>query len=207
MIRRAAAILLLTLAACGGASTDEAAYVEGNVRKGVGSPASFGPDFAQLELGPTLEGSEFEVSFIDPDGDKAGGLKGYVACPAELESCADIGEEPVYTYVLEVTPKERSSTFRTATRAYGFTGTAGYDKAAARAALPGDSRLVMLCSDGVLLWAIEGGDGWRGKPVTVYWQSDQPPGDASDAYVLITNGVRSTAKAPFPTEGSTDKCQ
>jgi hypothetical protein len=72
----------------------------------------------------------------------------------------------------------------------------------------------MLCSDGVLLWAIEGGEGWRGRPVTVYWQSDQPPADigdpptdTSDAYVLITDGVRSEAKAPFPTEGSTDKCR
>lgn len=207
MMRRAAAFLLLALAACGGSSSDDDAYVEGNVRKGVGAPATFGPDFSELELGPKLEGSEFESSLIDPDGDKAGTVKGYVACAADLASCEEVGENPVYTYVLEVTPKERSSTFRTAERAYGFTGTAGYDKAAVRAALPGDSRLAMLCSDGVLLWVIEGGEGWRGRPVTVYWQSDQPPSGTSDAYVLITNGVRSTSKAPFPTEGSTDKCR
>lgn len=214
MIRRAVtAALLLALAACGSSSSDEAAYPESSGRKS-DSPTTFGPDFSELELGPKLAGSEFETSFVGPDGDKAGGLKGYVACAKGLASCDDVGEEPVYTYVLEVTPKERSSTFRTAERAYGFTGTAGYDKAAVRAALPGDSRLVMLCSDGVLLWAIEGGEGWRGRPVTVYWQSDQPPSaisgapaDASAAYVLITDGVRSEAKAPFPTEGSTDKCR
>jgi hypothetical protein len=202
----AATLLLLALAGCGSSSTEEAAYVEGNVRKGSGSPATFGPDFSELELGPTLEGSEFETSFLDPDGDKAGSLKGYVACAADLTSCDEVGEAPIYTYVLEVTPKERSSTFRTAERAYGFTGTAGYDRAAVRAALPGDSRLVMLCSDGVLLWAIEGGEGWRGRPVTVYWQSDQAPTGTSNAYVLITNGVRSEAETPFPTEGSTGKC-
>jgi hypothetical protein len=208
MIRRAAAaFLLLALAACGGSSTDEGTYVEGNVREGLGAPATFGPDFSELELGPKLAGSEFETSLLGPDGDKAGALKGYVACPADLASCDDVGENPVYTYVLEVTPKERSSTFRTNERAYGFTGTAGYDKTAVRAALPGDSRLVMLCSDGVLLWVIEGGDGWRGRLVTLYWQSDQPPSGTSDAYVLITDGVRSEAQAPFPTEGSTDKCR
>src|SRR5690606_17958498 len=52
VIRRAAALLLFALAACGGSSTDETAYVEGNVRKGAGSPATFGPDFSELELGP-----------------------------------------------------------------------------------------------------------------------------------------------------------
>ena len=205
MKRTAAALLLLALASCGDSSTDQAAYPEDSGRK-ADSPTTFGPDFTDLELGPTLEGSGFETSFIDPDGDKAGALKGYVACAAGLTSCADAGESAVYTYVLEVTPKERSSTFRTTERAYGFTGTAGYDKAAVRAALPGDSRLVMLCSDGVLLWAIEGGEGWRGRPITVYWQSDQRPAGTSDAYVLITDGVRSEAQAPFPTEGSTDKC-
>jgi len=206
MSRRLAALLLLALAACGGSSTDQAAYPEESGRKGSEGPATFGPDFTELKLGPKLEGSEFETSFLGPDGDKAGSLKGYVACAADLASCDDVGENPVYTYVLEVTPKERSSTFRTTERAYGFTGTAGYDKAAVRAALPGDSRLAMLCSDGVLLWAIEGGEGWRGKPVTLYWQSDQAPAGTSDAYVLITDGVRSQAEAPFPTEGSTDKC-
>jgi hypothetical protein len=206
MSRRSAALLLLALAACGGSSSDEATYPEGTGHRGADGPATFGPDFSELELGPRLAGSEFETSFLGPDGDKAGSLKGYVACAAGLASCDDVGEEPVYTYVLEVTPKERSSTFRTTERAYGFTGTAGYDKAAVRAALPGDSRLVMLCSDGVLLWAIQGGEGWRGKPVTVYWQSDQPPSATSKAYVLITDGVRSEAEAPFPTEGSTDKC-
>jgi hypothetical protein len=206
MSRRAAALLLLALTACGGSSQDQATYPEGTGRKDGGGPATFGPDFTELKLGPKLAGSEFETSFIGPDGDKAGALKGYVACAADLASCDDVGETPVYTYVLEVTPKARSSTFRTTERAYGFTGVAGYDKAEVRAALPGDSRLVMLCSDGVLLWAIEGGEGWRGRPVTVYWQSDQPPSGTSDAYVLITDGVRSEAQAPFPTEGSTDKC-
>jgi hypothetical protein len=207
MSRRTAALLLLALAACGGSSADEATYPEGTSRKDTDGPSTFGPDFSELELGPKLAGSEFETSFLGPDGDKAGTLKGYVACAAGLASCDAVGENPVYTYVLEVTPKARSSTFRTTERAYGFTGTAGYDKAAVRAALPGDSRLVMLCSDGVLLWAIEGGEGWRGRSVTVYWQSDQPPAGTSDAYVLVTDGVRSEAQAPFPTEGSTDKCR
>jgi hypothetical protein len=202
----AAGALLLALAACGG-SGDDAANPEGAERKGSGAPASFGPDFTELKLGPTLEGSEFETTLKGFAGAEAGRLEGYVACAEGLESCADAGENAVYTYVLELTPRDASSAFRTAERAYGFTGVAGYDKAALRTALPGDSRLTMLCSDGVLVWAIEGGEGWRGKPVTFYWQSTSPPSDTGSGYVLVTDGKRSAAAAPSPTEGSTDKCR
>jgi hypothetical protein len=205
-MRLAAAALLLVLAACGGGD-DSAANPEGTERKGSDAPATFGPDFTALKLGPTLEGSEFKTTFAGFGGSQAGRLEGYVACAEGLESCADAGEEAVYTYVLELTPRDASSAFRTAERAYGFTGVAGYDKAALRGALPGDSRITMLCSDGVLVWAIEGGEGWSGKPVRFYWQSTTPPSDDGPGYVLVTDGKRSTAKAPSPTEGSTDKCR
>ena len=205
-MRLAALLLPLALVACGGAG-DDAAYPEENGRKGSEAPASFGPDFTELKLGPKLEGSEFEATFEGFAGAQAGKLEGYVACAEGLESCADAGEDAVYTYVLELTPRDASSAFRTAERAYGFTGVAGYDKAAVRAALPGDSRLTMLCSDGVLVWAIEGGEGWSRKPVTLYWQSTSLPSEEGLGYVLVTDGKRSTAKAPSPTEGSTDKCR
>jgi hypothetical protein len=166
-----------------------------------------GPDLAELELGPRLPGSEFETSFASFEGDKMGDLAGYVACAPTLASCDEAGEDAIYTYVLTVTPKDSSSAFRTAERAYGFTGTAGYDKGSARAAMPGDSRLVTLCSDGVVVWAVEGGEGWSGKPVTVYWQSTSRPDGTGKSYVLITDGKRSDASAPAPTTGSTDKCR
>jgi hypothetical protein len=196
---------MLALAACGGGS-DDAANPEESGRKGSDAPASFGPDFTELKLGPKVEGSEFESRLIGFGGTQAGELNGYVACADGLESCADAGENAVYTYVLELTPRDASSAFRTAERAYGFTGVAGYDKAAVRAALPGDSRLTMLCSDGVLVWAIEGGEGWSRKPVTLYWQSTSLPVEDGPGYVLVSDGKRSAAKAPSPTEGSTDKC-
>jgi hypothetical protein len=205
-MKRSAALLLLALAGCGGEPSDQVAY-QGNERKDAETPASFGPDFAELKLGPKIEGSEFEARFNSPSGGRTGTLKGYIACAAELTACDEAGENAVYTYVLEVTPREASSAFRTNERAYGFTGVAGYDKAQARGAIPGDSRLVTLCSDGVLVWAIDGGEGWSRTPITLYWQSTSLPSDTSKSYVLITDGVRSTATAPFPTEGSTDKCR
>lgn len=204
-MKRYAVALLLVLTACGGGGNEDTP--DPNGRPNPDTPASYGPDFAELKLGPTLEGSEFEVRFTSPSGGRTGTLEGYVACAPELTSCDEAGEGAVYTYVLEVTPREASSAFRTNERAYGFTGVAGFDKAEARAAIPGDSRLVTLCSDGVLVWAIEGGEGWRRAPVTVYWQSTSAPGEPSKSYVLITDGVRAQASAPFPTEGSTDKCR
>lgn len=221
-MRTSAAVLLalsFTLAACGGNGDEtefpqddaglDGAEVQPFTDGGRDVALELGPDFTTLQIGQTLQGTagaESTSEFTGPGG-AAGRVRSYVACPADAEGCdgGELAEGQVYTYVAEVTPGARASVFRTAQPVGGFTA-AGFDQAQADAAIGGDSQLAMRCVNGALVWAVSGGEGWNGAPITFYWQSTSPPEEASQAYQLIADGETSTASGPMPTEGSTDGC-
>lgn len=220
-MRSSAAVLLafsLALSACGG-SEDQTEFPEDEGRDGAdvqpfteeGRDVALeqGPDFTALQLGETLQGSATSerTSELSGPGGVAGQVRSYVACPAGVNRC-DGGELPeglVYTYVAEVTPSARASVFRTAQPVAGF-ASAGFHHAQAEAAIGGDSQLALRCVNGALVWAVSGGEGWSGAPITFYWQSASPPEQVSQAYQLIAEGETASASGLMPAEGSTDGC-
>ncbi len=191
-------------------------------------------DFADLALGAKIvgpRGTDVEARLSNEVG-AFGDITSYVACPAGMETC-DPSTAPagtIYTYVHTVYPGEdndpktgsgkgtdssyveRAEAFRMTMPAHGFTGKAGYSKAAVMSAIDGDVDVVMTCVDGGLAWTVSAGDGgdqWeQAEPITFFWQSTLPPKGPADAYAITANSVLATGAGPYPaaSETATNAC-
>lgn len=191
-------------------------------------------DFAQLDLGATIEGPqgpEVKTSLANADGNFAD-ITSYVACPSGMATCdpATAPRGTVYTYVHTVYPGEdndastgagagatssdveRATLFRMTRPATGFTGTVGYAKAEALAAIGEKADIIVTCDNGALAWTVSAGDGgdqWQARePITFYWQSTVPPSGPAEAYAIDVDGTRARGAGPYPGkgEGSANAC-
>ncbi|MBD3730366.1 MAG: hypothetical protein IE933_11740 [Sphingomonadales bacterium] len=181
-------------------------------------------DFADLQLGPKIvgpAGPQVEAKLSNEVGNFAD-MRSYVACPAGMQAC-DPKTAPagtVYTYVYVVYPGEdnnasvgsgkgndasdveRATMFRMTRPANGFTGTAGYSKGEAMAAVGQKVDVVMSCVDGALAWTISAGDGgdqWeQAEPITFWWQSTLPPAGPTDAFEIAVDGTTAHGLGPWP---------
>lgn len=186
-------------------------------------------DLTELRLGGRF--GERTAAMANGSGSFAD-LRGYVACPQGMDRC-DPKRAPagtVFTYVLVVYPGgdndedtgiganntasdiERATAFRMVMPAHGFTGSAGYAKPEALAAIGPKADVVITCDNGGLVWTVSAGDGgnqWEQKePLTFYWQSTLPPAGNSPAYVFDADSTFSTGSGPYPAakEGAKNAC-
>ena len=221
-----AAVSILALAACSQAddpptdlevaTTDgEAEALDRNIEAG---------DFADLAVNPKIvgpQGPEVEAALSNAEGNFAD-MRSYVTCEAQGDACdpATAPEGTVYTYVHVVIPGEdndassgsgeandssdveRATMFRMTRPATGFTGTAGYSKAEAMAAVGAKADVVITCDEGALVWTVNGGDGgdqWeQGEPLTFWWQSTVPPAGPANAYSVEANYTQASGDGPYP---------
>jgi hypothetical protein len=160
-------------------------------------------DFASLTLGAKVEGSDAKGRFVS-DGQTLAEVSSYVACPDGVTDCdpTTLPADTVYTYVHVVTPGRgvtSATLFRTARPALGFANGVGYDNAQATTALGPNGQIDVAADNGALVWRVIGGDGWKAdEPITFYWQSTRPPGAATDAYLVETDGSVAIGSGPFP---------
>ena len=191
-------------------------------------------DFMDLSLGAKIvgpQGPQVEGTLDTPEGSFAD-IRSYVACPAGMDPCdpATAPEGTIYTYVHVVYPGEdnqgdsgsgagadashvdSATSFAMLRPAHGFTGTVGYSKAEALAAIGAKADIVVTCRDGGLVWTVNAGDGgdqWeQAEPLTFYWQSTLPPAGPAVAYAIDANDTRASGPGPMPaeTEGSSNAC-
>jgi hypothetical protein len=207
-VRSGVALPMLLLAAC--SKTPEApsptpsSVVTPEVPPTPDKPKTLVPtDFAALKLGARLAGSETTGKFVS-DGQAIAEVASYVACAEGVAACDPNTLPPgtVYTYVHQVTPGKAvasATLFRTARPAAGFANTVGYDNAQAAAALGPNGQIDVEADNGALVWRVIGGDRWKaGETITLYWQSTLPPADATDAYLVETDGSVAIGGGPFP---------
>lgn len=190
--------------------------------------------FMDLELGAKIvgpQGPEVKGSLDTGEGSFAD-ITSYVACPAGMEICdpATAPEGTVYTYVHIVYPGEdndpstgsgtgndsshveKATAFKMLQPAHGFTGTVGYSKAEAVAAMDQSANMVITCSGGSIVWTVNNGDGgdqWaQGEPLTFYWQSTLPPDGPAPAYAIVANETEATGPGPMPAarDGASNAC-
>ncbi|ABC63227.1 hypothetical protein [Erythrobacter litoralis] len=181
-------------------------------------------DFGELELGAKIvgpRGPEVKVALSNASGNYAD-MTSYVACPDGMDPCdpATAPAGTVFTYVHIVYPGEdndaatgsgdgadasdveRATEFRMLRPAHGFTGSAGYSKAEALAAIGAKADIVMSCDNGALVWTVNAGDGgdqWeQGEPLTFYWHSTLPPAGPAPAYQIEVDGTAATGNGPMP---------
>jgi hypothetical protein len=208
------------------ADTDGKAYAQAKAL-----PAG---DLAELQLGGKIKGPQgYEVTgAIANDAGSFADMRAYVACPKGTQTC-DPKAQPagtVYTYVFVVYPGgdndpatgigpnntasdiERATAFRMVMPAHGFTGSAGYAKSEALAAIGPKADVVITCDNGGLVWTVSAGDGgnqWEQKePLTFYWQSTLPPAGPAKAYVFDADSTFATGSGPYPAakEGAQNAC-
>ena len=228
-------LALLALSACGDNGAENSDLADLNRAESDGEREAMveavpATDFMDLQLGGRI-GDEFkgrlgneEAAFAD--------IRGYVTCPAGLDPC-DPARAPagtVYTYVLVVYPGEdnqpdtgsgngpdasdveTADLFRLTSPAHGFTGTAGFAKAEALAAMGPTTDVVITCEDGAIAWTVEAGDGgdqWeQAEPLTFFWQSTLPPDGTSDVYEIFANHTAAHGPGPYPSasEGAMNAC-
>jgi len=222
------ALSAIALAACADDGVDDAAELETTTTDGEAQALdrAIEPiDFADLELGPKIEGpqgTEIETSLSNDAGILAD-ITSYVACPPGVEECdpADAPENTIYTYVHVVFPGEdmdpasgagegpdesdveAATAFYMTAPAHGFVGHAGFSKAEAISAAGEDLQVAITCDEqGALQWTVnpgDGGDQWEdGEPLTFFWQSTLPPAGPSQSYAIRANGVTATGEGPYP---------
>ena len=191
-------------------------------------------DFIDLELGAKVvgpQGPEVTGTLSTTEGNFAD-IRSFVACPAGMDPCDSktAPEGTIYTYVHVVYPGEdnrsgsgsgsgndssdieQATSFAMLRPAHGFTGTAGYSKAEAMAAIGPKADVVITCREGGLVWTINAGDGgdqWeQAEPLTFYWQSTLPPAGPAVAYSINANYTDARGPGPMPaeTEGSSNAC-
>jgi hypothetical protein len=207
-VRRYGAVALLLLAACSKSpeapSPTPSEVVTPAVAATPDKPHTLVPaDFAMLKLGPKIEGSDAQATFVS-DGQTIATVSSYVACPENIADCDPkvLPPDTVYTYVHHVTPGNAvlsATLFRTARPAAGFANGVGYANAEAAAALGPDGQIDVEADNGALVWRVVGGDGWKaGETITLYWQSTLPPAGISDAYMVETDGSVAMGNGPFP---------
>lgn len=191
-------------------------------------------DFAMLDLGAKIvgpQGPEVKTALSNDSGNYAD-ITSYVACPSGMTTC-DPETAPrgtIYTYVHTVYPGEdndastgagagvtssdveRATMFRMTRQATGFTGTVGYAKAEAIAAIGEKADVIITCDNGALAWTVSAGDGgdqWQARePITFYWQSTVPPAGPAKAYAIDVDGTRAFGNGPYPgkAKGSANAC-
>ncbi|MGZ3173801.1 MAG: hypothetical protein ACXWJC_12180 [Croceibacterium sp.] len=210
-MRLRAALVLLLLAACSkgpeAPSPTSSAAVSPAFARTPDKPRTLVPaDFASLTLGAKVVGSDAKGRFVS-DGQTLAEVSSYVACSDGVTNC-DPGSLPggtVYNYVHVVTPDRgvtSATLFRTARPVGGFANGVGYDNAQAATALGPNGQIDVAADNGALVWRVIGGDGWKaGEPITFYWQSTLPPGPATDAYLVETDGSMAIGSGPFPAKG------
>lgn len=191
-------------------------------------------DFANLDLGAKIvgpQGPEVKAALSNEAGNFAD-ITSYVACPAGMTTCdpATAPRGTVYTYVHIVYPGEdndastgagegatssdveRATLFRMIRPATGFTGTVGYAKAEALAAIGRKADIIVTCDDGALAWTVSAGDGgdqWQARePITFFWQSTVAPSGPAEAYAIDVDGTRARGNGPYPGsgQGSANAC-
>ncbi|GAA4643871.1 hypothetical protein GCM10023115_18310 [Pontixanthobacter gangjinensis] len=233
-----AATAALSLAACSAEPDTDVTDIEGPA-KSEGEAAAIAAalpagDFMDLELGAKIvgpQGPEVTGTLSNAEGSFAD-IRSFVACPAGMDPCdpKTAPEGTVFTYVHVIYPGEdnekntgsgagndssdieRASAFKMMRAAHGFTGTVGYSKAEALAAVGAKADVVITCKDGALIWSVEaggGGDQWeQAEPITFYWQSTLPPAGPADAYAIDANYAKATGPGPYPADkaGTTNAC-
>ncbi len=192
-------------------------------------------DFADLQLGAKIvgpQGPDVKATLSTAEGNFAD-ITSYVACPAGMDTCdpKTAPEGTIYTYVHTVYPGEDNDpdtgagagndssdveiaeAFKMLKPAHGFTGKAGFSKAAVIAATSEATDVVITCSGGGLVWtvnAIGENDTWeQAEPVTFYWQSTLPPAGPDDAYGLLVNYTEARGSGPYPAakDGASNACE
>jgi hypothetical protein len=225
MIRSAGVLAIsasLVLAGCD--STENGGADMTVVTTGGVSGAIMAGDFAMLNLGARIAwplGTEVRSVFTSEEGNLAD-VRSYVACPAGVDPC-DPNTVPggtVYTYIHVVTPGEdydagkgevrgagisrvkMANAFLMTQPAYGFTGSVGYSRAEAAAALGDPGYVVITCDEGAIVWTVDSGGGggrWEHmEPVTFYWQSKLPPAGSAQAYQIRADYTAADGRAPYP---------
>jgi hypothetical protein len=185
-VRWALALPLLLLAACSKGPDAPAATHSPEAVPTPDKPHSLVPaDFAKIRLGAKIKGADGDGKFVS-DG----------------QNLAEVPAGTVYTYVHRVTPGTTvasATLFRTARPAAGFANGVGYDNAEATAALSPNGEIDVEADNGALVWRVIGGDHWKaGEPITLFWQSTQPPAPAREAYLVETDGSVAMGSGPFP---------
>jgi hypothetical protein len=212
-----AALCLALLAGCGSSETE--AEPSPTPTATPDKPKTLVPaDLGQLVLGARIEGPQGPETSgtFTVDGETLGEVVSYVACPEGMDPCdpATAPEGTIYTYVHKVTPAEgvtSATLFRTARRAAGFANVIGFAKAEAVEVLGEDGRIDVASDNGALVWRVIGGNGWAaGETLTFYWQSNQPPEGAREAFQFEADGTSAQGTGPFPprevpVEGSVDE--
>lgn len=203
-MRWALALPLLLLAACSKGPDAPAATHSPEAVPTPDKPHSLVPaDFAKIRLGAKIKGADGDGKFVS-DGQTLAEVASYVACPAGVTVCdpKTVPAGTVYTYVHRVTPGTTvasATLFRTARPAAGFANGVGYDNAEATAALSPNGEIDVEADNGALVWRVIGGDHWKaGEPITLFWQSTQPPAPAREAYLVETDGSVAMGSGPFP---------
>ncbi len=236
-----AAVAALALSACAEdpstvEGTDETDLDDANTesaREAAAAALNAG-EFATLKLGAKIvgpQGPEVKATLSNDAGNFAD-ITSYVACPEDFTTCdpENAPKGTIYTYVHTVYPGEdndastgagagvtssdveRATMFRMTRPATGFTGTVGYAKAEALAAVGTKADVIITCDNGALAWTISAGDGgdqWQARePITFYWQSTVPPAGPADAYAIDVDGTRASGNGPYPGagEGSANAC-
>ena len=229
----ALSLMLLTssaLAACSGETEPEDdVLVAESEETEIAATALDTGDFADLELGAKIvgpQGPEVKARLANETGAFAD-ITSYVACPAGMEECdpATAPEGTIYTYVHIVYPGEdndpttgsgngadasdveTTEAFRMTMPSHGFTGTLGYSRGEAEAAIGEPMLFVATCHEQGIAWTVEegeGGDQWgQGEPITFYWQSTLPPAGPADAYEVFANYTAASGPGPYPAASET----
>ena len=176
-------------------------------------------------LGAKIEGPDGTdpQSPITVDGKQVGMITSFVACPKDMTTCdpATLPAGTKLTYVYTIMPDPTAGEdlravapqatnpagttemppayFRTTRPAPGFGGTLGYAKDEAAMALGDEDAITVTVDEGQIIWRVTGGEGWKaGKPVTVWWQSTEPPQGPQQAFEIEWNGMTAPVTAPFP---------
>lgn len=219
----AALAALALLAAC---APERTAEPEPTPSATVAAPRTLvAADFDPATLGGRVAGMEVMDAPVGGKDAPLARMSAFVACAKDIADCdpAKLPADPVYTYVLTITPQavptapeptpavsapeavataveEAPAELVRMTRpAPGFNGAVGFSRAEASAALGADDALSVTLDQDQLIWRVTGGGGWQpGKPITLWWQSTNPPKEPAEAYHLEYAGKQASVTAPFP---------
>lgn len=211
------AALTLTLAACAAEPAPEPTPTATIAAPRTLVAADFDPAALGAKIvGPKGPTPEFAIM---AGGEEIARIKSFVACPKAMTACvpAELPEETVLTFVHTITPAAATASltpkatassapvempplvFRMTRPAPGFNGAVGFALAEAEAALGAPNAIAITIDQGQLIWRVTGGTGWKpGAPVTVWWQTTEPPAGPQDAFELELGGETATARGPFP---------
>ncbi|MXO90170.1 hypothetical protein [Pontixanthobacter aquaemixtae] len=227
----------LALAACSDEPDKDATELESATTEGEADALAAAlpvGDFMDLKLGAKIvgpQGPEVTGTLDSAEGSFAD-IRSYVACPAGMDPCdpKTAPEGTIYTYVHVVYPGEdneddtgsgegndssdveQATSFRMLRPAHGFTGSVGYSKAEALAAIGEKADIVVTCLDGAIIWSVnpgDAGDQWeQAEPMTFYWQSTLPPSGPAPAYSIKANYTEAAGSGPYPAakDGATNAC-